>query len=386
MKLVREMSEVRVLVVEDEFIVAEDIRASLRKFGYTTGDSVASGEEALEAVGKHRPDVILMDIQLKGEMNGIEAAKQIQADFNIPVIYLTAFADEKTIREVTSSHPFGYILKPVIDERILRSAIEVALFRYKMETELIRAKEKAETANHARNKFITNISHELRTPLNGVIGMTELVLCTDLTEDQNECLQMVQTSARSLLAIINDVLEFAAIEGNDVKVETLEMNLNRVVHEAAETFVIKAEDKSLNLEVKIDADIPAMVEGDPMRLRQIIFILVGNAIKFTEKGGVSVKVKRNNGHTEMEARETKGIWIDFCVDDSGIGIPEDKLTDIFNSFTQADGSYTRRYNGTGLGLTICAGLVKLLGGELKVESTEGKGSSFSFSLPFGEYF
>jgi osomolarity two-component system, sensor histidine kinase NIK1 len=239
------------------------------------------------------------------------------------------------------------------------------------------AKEAAEFANKTKSEFLANMSHEIRTPMNGIIGMTQLALDTKLTKHQWEMLNIVQGQANSLLTILNDILDLSKIEANYMIIEEIPYTLRGTILSALKSLAMKAHEKFLDLTYQVDSSVPDYVIGDPSRLRQVILNLVGNAIKFTDYGEVTLRIKNNAQGGDPPGEHL----IEFNVSDTGIGIQQDKLDLIFETFQQADGSTTRRYGGTGLGLSISKKLVNLMRGEIWVESQYGKGSSFSFTCP-----
>ncbi len=243
------------------------------------------------------------------------------------------------------------------------------------EEDLLRAKAAAETANITKSEFLANMSHEIRTPMNGVIGNAQLLRFTDLTEEQSRYLEYIEADAKHLVSVINDLLDISKIEAGKMELEQISFSLRDCINDLLKPMTPRIASKGLILRTETDSSVPDAVTGDQLRLKQILRNLVGNAIKFTEKGGITLTVELNK-HTEQT------VFIQFSIADTGIGIPPEALQKLFTPFTQADNTVTRKFGGTGLGLSICNRLVGLMGGSISVESTEGTGSCFHVTLPF----
>jgi signal transduction histidine kinase len=334
-----------------------------------------SGEDALEtAFEGDPPDLILLDIMMP-EMDGYEVCKILKSyptTKDIPIIFLTALNEPKDIRKAFQYGAVDYISKPFsIEELTARVRLHISLKRTR--EELIKAKRAAEAAAEAKAVFLANMSHELRTPMNGIIGMVDILKRTKLTDAQHEYLNIIESSGGNLLTIINDILDLSKIEAGHMELESIPFSLYNEIRRVINIMQIIADKKKLPIDLRINKEVPTYVKGDPVRLKQIVINLVNNAIKFTEKGSITVSV-------EKKSLEDGKVQLLFKVMDTGIGISPEGQKKLFQSFSQVDKSTTRKYGGTGLGLMISKNLTQMMDGEIGVESVGGVGSTFWFTV------
>ena len=364
----------KILVVDDMAINRELIKNVLEMEGTFSLVLVSDGKAAIRKAKTNYFDLILLDIMMP-EMDGYEVCKILKSyptTKDIPVIFLTALNEPKDIQKAFQYGAVDYISKPFsIEELTSRVRLHISLKRTR--EELIKAKRAAEAAAEAKAIFLANMSHELRTPMNGIIGMVDILKRTKLTDAQNEYLNIIESSGENLLTIINDILDLSKIEAGHMELESIPFSLHNEIRRVINIMQIIADKKKLPIDFHIYKEVPAYVKGDPVRLKQIVINLVNNAIKFTEKGSITVSV-------EKKSMENGKIQLLFKVMDTGIGISPEGQKKLFQSFSQVDKSTTRKYGGTGLGLTISKNLTQMMDGEIGVESVEGVGSTFWFTV------
>ncbi len=376
----------RVLIVEDEAIIALDIHSHLTQLGFEMTGTARSATEAFQLIESKPPDIVLMDIRIDGEMDGIEAAVVIRDRYHLPVIYLTAHADEATLERAEATEPFGYIVKPLQHHKV-KAVITMALRRHRTERDLEQsrgllsvalqqlesAKRAAEAASRAKSDFLARMSHEIRTPMNLIMGMNALLLESPLNEKQKRHVEISYRNVRRLLRLINGILDLSKVEAGELSFESVPFDLNEVLKECVATIDAAIERKGLELQIFTDLSALRYWRGDAERLQQVLLNLIGNSIKFTSAGKIEVRVR-----AEVGEQGQKGLR--FEVTDTGCGIPRDKASMIFEAFQQVDGSINRRFEGTGLGLAIAKTLVERMGGRIWVEDTDGPGAKFIFNI------
>ncbi len=334
-----------------------------------------SGREALRCILMQEFSLILLDVQMP-DVDGFETAKLIQQrdrSRNTPIIFLTGTESAPTQAQIGYSYgAVDYMLKPISPE-ILRSKVSVFVELYRKSRILERQSQELMQANRLKGEFLANMSHEIRTPMSGVIGLAELLLRTKLDAEQQDLATLIRDSGLALLTIINDILDFSKIEAGKLNLDIHDFELNTIVEGTIELLHNAASDKGIYLKTEIDSKIPNILRGDSIRIRQVLINLLSNAIKFTSRGGISVKVSQLRHDADT-------VTIGIFVIDTGIGLSERDKRLLFRPFTQVDGATTRRYGGTGLGLSISKRLVDMMHGTIDVDSTMGKGSTFTFTV------
>jgi len=383
----------KILIIDDDKIIRERLQKLLSLEGYET--LVAeNGINGLKLMRENKPDVVLLDIKMPG-VEGPEVLQEIKGGAEevatAEVIVITGHGGIDTAIEALKGGAFGYIQKPIEFDELeieIRKALEKQEMQRKINgyvhnlehavTELKKAKSRAEVANQSKSQFLATVSHEIRTPMTAILGFVDLLKGTALNDKQSEYLDTILSSSQTLLTILNDILDISKVEAGELKIEHIDFNLQHLLDDMVKFIKLRLKGKPIQISFSMGKDVPVNLEGDPTRIRQILLNLLNNAVKFTEEGeiGLSVNLEKRPDDERRVLR--------FAVTDTGIGIPRDKRESIFDTFTQVDMSTTRKYGGTGLGLAICRKLVKLMNGEIWVESETGKGSRFIFTVEFKE--
>ena len=367
----------RILLIEDSATFRRAVAGFLEgafqgQVELETAATLTAGLERLRS--SERLSVVLLDLILP-DSEGMEGFLRVCAQRpDVPVVVLTGLDDEQLGLEIVKQGAQDYLIKKHVNSETLRRTLTYAVERSRAEYQLSLTRNEAVEATRLKSQFLATMSHEMRTPMNGIVGMSGLLLGTRLDSEQLEYAQTISLCAESLLNLINDILDFSKIEAGKLTFESIDFDLHETVGASVEVLAERAEAKGIELAVLIEHDVPALVRGDPSRLRQVLLNLVSNAVKFTDRGTVVVRA-------QLQREESKEFRLRFSVRDTGMGIPPEAQDELFDPFVQADGSTTRKFGGTGLGLAICKQLVEGMNGEIEVESSLGSGSTFSFALP-----
>jgi signal transduction histidine kinase/ligand-binding sensor domain-containing protein/HPt (histidine-containing phosphotransfer) domain-containing protein/BarA-like signal transduction histidine kinase len=387
----KENNDFRVLIVDDDPINRQVLNNYLLPLNYQLfqahggQQALALIEQASEGLlaGERPFDLILLDIMMP-KVSGYEVCRKLREKYSVnelPVIFLTAKNQVVDLVESFSAGGNDYLTKPISKYELL-SRVETHLtlldINRSLETKVAERTVELEYAMQAKGEFLAKMSHEIRTPMNAIIGLGYLTLKTDLNPHQKDLISKTQDASQALLGLINDILDFSKIEAGKMSVESITMNMGGLIKKTNSICALRAHAKDLELIVKVHSDVPKHIKSDPVRLQQILVNLVSNAIKFTEQGHILIEVAL--AKQSLMADDSNQLTLEFSVSDTGIGLEQSTMNNLFQSFTQADSSITRKFGGTGLGLSICKELSGLMGGEIWVESTLGEGSKFSFNI------
>ena len=371
----------KILIVDDSDVVRRILSKALTQDDYELHTAV-DGEDGRQKVHELKPDIVLLDVEMP-VLDGFAVLKEIRESYKIEqvaVIMVTSQNDGKGISRAFDEGAFDYIPKPATDSEI-KARVRNAIRALQLVREQKTLRKVAETANQSKSAFLANMSHEIRTPMTAILGYTEILELEAKTHQMPELfmdsLDTIKRNGGHLMELINDILDLSKIEAGKLDVESISCSPQKIVEEVLELVQVRAEAKGLKLEASYLFPLPAEIQSDPTRIRQILINLIGNAIKFTEVGTIRL---------ETELVETPGAkpQIQFSVIDEGIGMTESQLSNLFRPFTQADSSTTRKYGGTGLGLTICKRLANMLGGDISVTSERNKGSRFTAAVDTGD--
>jgi signal transduction histidine kinase len=364
---------IRVVIVEDERLVARDIAQILQDEGYVICAIASDGETAIKNILDSSPDLVLLDIRIKGEIDGIDVAKFIQSFCDIPLVYLSAFSDTETLKRAQLTNPMGYVVKPFRSEQLL-STITIALTTHS-------AKYKDEQESVLKDKFLSIIRDELRNPLNAILGFSDCLkqeMLGKVNSEQIEALQAINSSGNHLLKMINRIIELSMLEAGKLTLQSNLAPITPICHSAIEYIQAEALQKSIQIKVNIAEDLPYLMI-DERRMFQVLVNLLQNAVDFTPNYGlISLVVNSNLDCILPEQINT----IQISVIDTGIGIDPQKIDKLFQPFNQLDNRYNSQYKGIGLGLAFSKRIVELHGGTVTVHSKLGKGSCFTVNLPY----